>query len=570
MADKTKGADLDIVELKIKMHTNKDTIEELTADKIKIDTKIGGTYPFLCTNYRYNKNLLSLKTLPERIGLFFDRAKLRKFVNDSKMNSKQNVTQVVDDKELEQKIEDKIKNLAKLKLINAGITLNAKIAVTDINKIKNINKQNIIDNLDETPKSNMTSQSDFLNFLSRLSRKRGVNNAVAKENIIIMLNALFPISFPIQDQVALMDDDTNFDLMNMVKRFFKSKEYVYLNIGKTSTVIQVIWLNTVSSNPTYYQLYQRIKKYYKMIFNYIDENITDPIIQTIMEDDTADDSTKIQKIKAYVDKIIKPSLSKPPPTGRGVASPVVTPLPDKNVCILFFLLLNDDDPKLYNDFITTYVNQFVRTQSTNGYSYHSNYDSNLKDQFFKSLQKISEVELRNAHMKEIADYLPPKRVSSNKKIVSELKDYSKFFDFYDNNKKQYSGIDKIGDGKYEIHIGVAVVGGKVTQSNYKFACKYNSQRLGNNLNYLIKNTDDDADENVHLYGYIDLENVKDPTEYTGTVNSILKKDEKKTSNGDNRDYRDGMFNQTRFNGGLKKTRSYRVFNKKTRKYYGDM
>jgi hypothetical protein len=472
---------------------------------------------------------------------------------------------VIEDKELETKIEEKINKLEKQLLIVTGSVVNAKSMVIKINAIPKINKQNIIDNLDEKPKSIINNENEFIEFLKRLSRKRGVNNAVAKENITIMLNALFPISFPIQDQVALMDDDTNFDLMTMVKHFFKSKEYVYLNIGKTSTVIQVIWLNTVSSNPTYYQLYQRIKKYYKMIFNYIDENITDPTIQKYMEDDGDDDSTKIKKIKTYVDSKIKLSISSPT---LKIKSPV--PLPDKNVCILFFLLLNDDDPKLYNDFITTYVNQFVRTQSTGSYSYNSNYDSNLKDQFFKSLQKISEVELRNAHMKEIADYLPPKRVSSNKEIVGALTDYSEFFEFFDNNKKQYSGIDKIGDGKYEIHIGVAVVGGKVTQSNYRFTCKYNSHRFGNNLKYLLKNTEDDADENVHLYGYIDLENVKDPTEYIGTVNSILKKDEKKTSNGDNRDYRDGMVNQTRFNGGSKKTRSYRKNNKKTHKYYGDM
>lgn len=197
-----------------------------------------------------------------------------------------------------------------------------------------------------------------------------------------MLNALFPISFPIQDQVILMDD-TNFDLMNMIKRLLKTKEYVYLNIGKTSTVIQVIWLNTISSNPTYYQLYQKIKKYYKMIFNYIDENITDTSIQPIV-DSSDDDSTKLQKIKTYLN------------TRFIVSSGIVNTLPDKNLCILFFLLFNNDEQKLYNQFIQKFVKQFVINDTT--ISRYGISDQYYRTEFFNYLKKLF---LKLKYMKHI-------------------------------------------------------------------------------------------------------------------------------------------------------------------------
>ena len=41
-------------------------------------------------------------------------------------------------------------------------------------------------------------------------------------------------------------------------------------------------------------------------------------------------------------------------------------------------------------------------------------------------------------------------------------------------------------------MGVAVVGGKVTKTNSKFFCNYNSHRLGNDLNYLIRDVEENG------------------------------------------------------------------------------
>ena len=499
--------DLEIVELKIQMHTNKDTIEELTADKFKTDKPVSGKYPFLCTNYRYSKDLLNYKTLSERVSLFFDRIQFYNFITASKIKKKQKFITAnnVDDTVFEKKIQETMNDS---EFYKGPKDLNDLKSV--MLKISKLNKQNIIDNLDEKPKTPINNKDDFVNYLSKLSKKKEINNAIVKENITIMLNALFPISFPIQDQVTLMDE-TNLDLMNMIKRIFKTNEYAYLNIGKVSTVIQVIWLNTISSNPTYYQLYQKIKKYYKMIFNYIDENITEKNIQDFVSS-SDDDSKKLINIKTFLNTIIgynsKYSKYK---------------LTDKNICILYFLLFDDDEQKLYNQFIKEFIKEFIN-DNTSSIRY-VNSDQYYRTEFFDYLKKTTpEIENREIYIKEIDEYLPPKRVSTDKKLKNSLvnkNNFSEFFELFEKYGKNYSGIDKIGNGVYEIQIGIALVGGKITTTNYTFLCNYNSHRLGKNLNYLIKNTKEDS-QNVQLYNYIDLENVKDTTEYIGVVNSKFK------------------------------------------------
>lgn len=498
--------DLEIVELKIQMHTNKDTIEELTADKFKTDKPVSGKYPFLCTNYRYSKDLLNYKTLSERVSLFFDRIQFYNFITASKIKKKQKFITAnnVDDTVFEKKIQETMNDS---EFYKGPKDLNDLKSV--MLKISKLNKQNIIDNLDEKPNSAIDDENNFVKYLSKLSKKKEINNAIVKENITIMLNALFPISFPIQDQVTLMDE-TNLDLMNMIKRIFKTNEYAYLNIGKVSTVIQVIWLNTISSNPTYYQLYQKIKKYYKMIFNYIDENITEKNIQDFVSS-SDDDSKKLINIKTFLNTIIgynsKYSKYK---------------LTDKNICILYFLLFDDDEQKLYNQFIKDFVKEFINNTSSH-YGHYS--DQYYRTEFFDYLKKTTpEIEIRETYNKEIVEYLPPKRVSTDKKLKNSLvnkNNFSEFFELFEKYGKNYSGIDKIGNGVYEIQIGIALVGGKITTTNYTFLCNYNSHRLGKNLNYLIKNTKEDS-QNVQLYNYIDLENVKDTTEYIGVVNSKFK------------------------------------------------
>jgi len=368
------------------------------------------------------------------------------------------------------------------------------------------------------------NRTKFYNFMlvSKLKKNQQLetryDSHIVRENIIIMLNALFQISFPIKDQVALKDDET-VDLENMIKNLFKLNEFTYLKLNKPSTVTQVIWLNTIGSNPVYYEIYQKNKKYNEKVMDYVDQ-IDAKGIKDIMNND--DDDNKVNKLQKFFTDNLK--------------DPKFLENRTKEEWILYFLVSNfKKNTKEYNDFIKNYIKKFINSdqQIYNPYSYGNNSQQNEK-QFYESIPGIG---FYQDYMSEIDELLPPKRVTVKKtgeedniadalKNVKQTNDYSEFNRIYSENKKKPCQLIRLENGAYEIHLGVAVVGGKVNQTNLQFLCNYNSHRLGNDLNFLIKNTGEDSDK-VRLSSYVDLENVKDPTEYIGVINSSIKKTTKK-------------------------------------------
>jgi hypothetical protein len=456
-----RNLDLEIVELKIQMHTNIDTEVELTADKIA-NKSISGKYPFLCTNCRYSKDILNNKTQNDIFDIFFNRQKFNNFVLASKL------------------------------------------------------------------KKNQTISGRYY-------------SSIVKENIIIMLNSLFPISFPVSDTVTLLDNNAT-NLFEIGKNIlFKTNKYTYLNLNKPSTVTQVIWLNTISSNPIYYEINKKVKKYYKDVLDSV-ENISSNEIKKILNSDV-EDIIKISRIQDIIKKIYVTSKN-------------------KEEWILYFLVSNlKKNTREYNEFIQTYISEFINSKQEIRYSYRNNNSSEQNErQFFES---VPEIKFYQKYMSEMVELLPPKRTTMKKKegdnkknkeidIADALKtakdnnDFSEFTKLYSDNKDAYCELIRLEDGKYEIHLGVAVVGGKVTNTNYRFLCNYNSHRLGNDLNYLIKDTEENSDK-IRLYSYVDLENVKDTTEYVGVVNSSIKREK-----------------EVKRTGGSK-TRNYRKNNQKTRK-----
>ena len=370
------------------------------------------------------------------------------------------------------------------------------------------------------------NRTKFYNFMlvSKLKKNQQLetryDSDIVRENIIIMLNALFQISFPIKDQVALKDDET-VDLENMIKNLFKLNEFTYLKLNKPSTVTQVIWLNTIGSNPVYYEIYQKNKKYNEKVIDYVDQ-IDATEIKNRMK---TDDDNKVNELQNF----FKTEIDKEPKFLENRT---------KEEWILYFLVSNfKKNTKEYNDFIKNYIRKFINSdqQIYNPYSYGNNSQQNEK-QFYESIPGIG---FYQDYMSEIVDLLPPKRVTVKKtgeedkdniadalKNVKQTNDYSEFNRIYDENKKTPCQLIRLENGAYEIHLGVAVVGGKVNQTNLQFLCNYNSHRLGNDLNFLIKNTGEDSDK-VRLSSYVDLENVKDPTEYIGVINSSIKKTTKK-------------------------------------------
>ncbi len=119
------------------------------------------------------------------------------------------------------------------------------------------------------------SQSEFEKFVIEPKREvisdDGEKNEIIKKNIMLMLEVLFPLSFPIKDDVSTISQQNNssFDFEKMLFKVFRENQHVYLNIDRPSTVTQVIWLDTISSNPTYVQLYELIKKYKMNLISYV-------------------------------------------------------------------------------------------------------------------------------------------------------------------------------------------------------------------------------------------------------------------------------------------------------------
>ena len=95
---------------------------------------------------------------------------------------------------------------------------------------------------------------------------------IIKKNIMLMLEILFPISFPIKDDiVTVFKPNNSFDFQKMLSKVFRESQHVYLSIDRPSTVTQVIWLDTISSNPVYVQLYELMKKYKVSLISYVNK-----------------------------------------------------------------------------------------------------------------------------------------------------------------------------------------------------------------------------------------------------------------------------------------------------------
>jgi len=102
------------------------------------------------------------------------------------------------------------------------------------------------------------------------SKKKSTNKDLVRENIFFMLTVMFPITFPIKDTVtSYYKNNYLFDWERVFKAVRQDDEYISLNIEKPSTVIQVVWLDTISKNPIYIDLYETIKSYKKKVIDYM-------------------------------------------------------------------------------------------------------------------------------------------------------------------------------------------------------------------------------------------------------------------------------------------------------------
>lgn len=116
------------------------------------------------------------------------------------------------------------------------------------------------------------NEKEFERFLLSSDKTVGDEREVIDSNILFMLERMFPISFPIKDDVQMVSKSEMFNFEKMLGKIFRQHDYVYLNIDKPSTVTQVLWLDTVRSNPEYVQLNDVMRKYKKDLLAYLEKS----------------------------------------------------------------------------------------------------------------------------------------------------------------------------------------------------------------------------------------------------------------------------------------------------------
>jgi hypothetical protein len=538
---------LDIVKLNIICHTNKDTENTLTASMFVFDNNqnVKGDYPLLCTNVEYNLEYFKYKPLNEKIQIFFSKPEFEKFL------------------------------LSSLKLV-------------------------------EKPTSELV-----------------------RKNILAMLNVLFPITFPIKDRVKSMYKNTfEFDWNSVFEAVTQPDEYVVLNVDKPSTVTQVIWLDTLITNPIYVQLYEAIKTYKKKLTEYMEEieksakqkysmsyyeqNIIKPleamkksvvgsyyIRQSVKDQDFAEFNEAVKNLRSksqeitddnpmtdefeklidsmrsifeskgistdennkQFDKIaqqlninsmegrdkleLRKFLSTYKKEGDQGDTSMRKKFGDYEIAkrssfwwkLYFIFARLKKNTVQYNNFVEKYVDTHVFEAKSDRYNYWNTNSESLKESKF--LKSMSDLDFHFDFLKKVEPFISQRRKSTNPTIASMFREdqenYVAQIDTYLNlfrNKKENTdaSVDIIKQSSsstsqnerdfdevkpkgvkdktefFEIHLGVALVGGKITSTNRKF-CEFQAFKLGTDFKKVTKYNPDE----IILYPYVELgENVEQP------------------------------------------------------------
>ena len=548
--DLTDAKDLDIEKLNIICFTNKDTKNNLTANMFVFENNqtVKGDYPLLCTNVEYNKEYLENKPLFEKVQIFFNRYEFEKFLLSSK--------------------------------------------------------------------------------------KKSTNKDLVRENIFFMLTVMFPITFPIKDTVtSYYKNNYLFDWERVFKAVRQDDEYISLNIEKPSTVIQVVWLDTISKNPVYIDLYETIKSYKKKVIDYMTQKskqtdltskttadktttklgyisfanklydlLNDKIVYRVKGVDFKQFLTDLVNFKTQLNTTTKDNevlkgeamtllnrlreilTNSPTQIGYnfteeldGIESllnakgneekdkPAIRviieqykngELTDVEMKVkfsdyeshgstwwkLYFIFARLKKNTLeYNNFVERYVKtKIVDAGSRESRYYYYNSESANESKFNKNL---ADLDFHFDFMKKMEPFILQRRQSTNPKISALFRDeedrYVVEMDtflgmFKDKDQKNAeAGVDIVKQSSstskqnefgyedsnaplskdksafYEIQLGIALVGGKITSANSEF-CKFQAIKLANDYKFLTKYGYDDTGK-IYLYPYVELaENAEQP------------------------------------------------------------
>lgn len=432
------------------------------------------------------------------------------------------------------------------------------------------------------------NETKFKDFCLTSKSKKGIEtskdadkrNTIINNNIYIMLNALFPVSFPISDAVESLCPSINLLSDSLYLKLTKPAVYTHLKVDEETTVTRVAWLNVMHQHPAYKKLYEIVKKYYKKLFEYCNDKFSKNFDEKINEDSTFLEESGVEKWDWNTNM----------------------PIESLNQFIGFFKTLNiendgkdhsiykyKDEPSIYQtiwklyymfkglkpmtadyyDFMKQYVELFINVKNKELITLEAklqnleskkseesdnkikmNLSSEIKDierkidaikyrmypstldeesrqksyenQFNKSVEK--ELEFHFNYIKELSEYMPLKRNSINDNVKALFKDNILDTEIFVNamqtlDSRYCTTVDKMDDGKYyEVHVGIGLVGGKVTANNAKkLVCKFDEYKLAKQIKDYTENLTAYA-----MYPYVDLK------EYIKKLEAPIKKGGKKT------------------------------------------
>jgi hypothetical protein len=300
-----------------------------------------------------------------------------------------------------------------------------------------------------------------------------VKEKVLSDNINILLQALFPLHSKVSEgYINAYDKNTsnissgstvfssitnkmNFkELYKHLLSLFKNLNYTCLNIGEKYTITRVIWLNDAKTNPAFKQFI----KDYRKFKNWIDTQSTD--IQFLIKSKTFEQNYSDFNNNRY--KYYSTSNTKD----------------QKNPFSDTSTNYNKDDYMSYSDFYNMIKTNQIR---------------NILNEDIKT--KIEGV---------ISKY------------TRQVKEFYNFMDKLSNDSIKIIGFKSLSKSGYEINVLMDCIKGEITNENFnKLKCNYNSNKLGELIEYKLNRFDDDVyDEdffkNRKIYSINDNKTLEQP------------------------------------------------------------
>ena len=349
----------------------------------------------------------------------------------------------------------------------------------------------------------------FEKFLSKCVRDETID--VSRDNMLVMLNVLFPITFPIEDRVtSVFDDSISTSFVDTLKNLFLESGFAYLNVDTPCTVTQVIWLDTLDKNPTYVELTNLFFEKKLNVVKFMQEKSKKGAKSAVK----GDPAVKAYSISLY-EKDVKDmsqyiSRYKNGDMDETEMLEAFSNYKERSYLWwkMYFLFANlKKNTSVYKEFVKDYLAKFVGKTNSNYY---------MTDRYDESLfqDALSDMDFYFEYLKKLEFFLPPYRESMNPDIAHLFREEEnrKNIDidqylllFRDRDNVTGAGIDTIKESKtksnewyyevkqvkssvmYEIQLLVSLVEGIVDSNSGKDRlCQLKFQKLVKDSSVLAK------------------------------------------------------------------------------------